>query len=117
MLARYDFTDVFDLMYNHRSVIEPKVWVEKENKYVLALEVPGVPEDKIDLIVEDRIIQLRAFHQDDEIGYEKKYVFRETLPKKANAETISAKIKNGILIVSVEKNPAEAKRTVKVLAE
>lgn len=91
-----------------------------DKAYRIAMELPGVAEDDIDLTVNDGVVSVTGEKRTEtedkgETWFfsERQYgKFRRTfrLPADADAENVTADLKDGVLTVSVPKKaPAEAK--------
>lgn len=85
--------------------------------YAIAMELPGVSEDDIELTVENGVVTIRGEKKTEEekkgdtwYFSERQYgAFRRSfrLPEDADGAKVSAHMKDGVLSVSVPKRPAE----------
>ena len=95
------------------------VW-ETDDELVLALDLPGVPEDKVSIEVDDSVLTVsgerehvgensgdRFFRFERRFGQFSRSV---TLPQGVDETTVSAEYKDGVLEIHVPK-PAERKPT------
>ena len=93
---------------------------EAKDSYRLSLEVPGVPIEDIDISVSDRLLTVKAEHQESkgsEEDYEENYErFYQTftLPDHVDPEGIKATCKNGMLKIEVPKTPAAQPRKIEI---
>lgn len=98
--------------------------VEKEQKYIYAVELPGVKKEDVKLMVKDGTLVLEGERKEPsindgaqkirgEIAYGK---FQRTLPLPENADVnkIRAEYKNGLLVVTVEKKEETKPRLIDV---
>jgi HSP20 family protein len=94
----------------------PKVDIAEGSKhYTITVEVPGVEEKDIDLTVADGTLTIRGEKRQEQEDHDRQYhrversygAFQRviSLPTDAKEETIEAKFKNGILTLTVQKNP------------
>lgn len=98
--------------------------VEEKQRFVLRADLPGVAPEDIDVNMENGVLSLsgeRSSEEHDEIDGLKRFerasgrFFRRfNLPDTADAETISARSANGILEVSIPKQPEIQARRINV---
>jgi len=143
-IRRYEPWSIFDLMQREllpyagrRSALDhadntvadwvPAVdIVEEKDKFVLTAEVPGVDPAKIDVSMDAGVLSVsgeRQHESGNETGGLKrverisgKFYRRFTLPESADAEGIAAKSSNGILEVTIPKQPEVQARRITVEA-
>ncbi|MDJ0904762.1 MAG: Hsp20/alpha crystallin family protein [Woeseiaceae bacterium] len=100
--------------------------VEEKDRFILRADVPGVAREDIDVSMEDGILTISGErhtekHEDAE-GVKRfervsgKFYRRFTLPETADAEGIAARNANGILEVSIPKQPEVQPRRITVEA-
>jgi HSP20 family protein len=98
---------------------------ETKTAYKITAELPGIDADDVQVTIEDGTLRIagekREQREEEERGYrlsERSYGSFErmiSLPPAANAEKIKAKVRNGILTVTVAKDGAKQNaRTIKV---
>jgi HSP20 family protein len=97
---------------------------EEEARFVLRADVPGVDPKDIDVTMEDGVLTLRGKreleHRDEREGYRRiervsgQFFRRFTLPDTADAEGITAKSVQGVLEVSIPKQPRLQPRRIPV---
>ncbi len=96
--------------------------VEKENAWLFRMDLPGVGKEDIDIEVNgDQLVVSGQRHEHGEEKHEG-YTYIErvdglfrrsfTLPESANRDSISARIKNGVVEVHVEKVPEVQSRKI-----
>ncbi len=106
----------------------PRVDVyEEAERFVVLADVPGVESKDINITAEDGVLTIRGERHAqkkaaDGNGYERierttgTFLRRFTLPESANTETITAKQTNGVLEISIPKQPKVQPRRIAVEA-
>jgi HSP20 family protein len=99
---------------------------EKDNKYIVKAELPGLKEEDVDVsVVGDRLTIKGEKKTESEVEEEDYYrsersygsFFRSIdLPQDANADKVEANFENGVLEVSISKIPAAKPKKVTVSA-
>ena len=94
--------------------------VESEGGYDVHMDVPGVPIENIEVTLDEGVLKIEgrreSVHEDKKEGrfyrrFERKFgSFARTLrlPVKAESEDITARVNNGVLVISIKK-PEEIK--------
>ena len=100
--------------------------LEQKDRFILRADLPGVGVDAIDVRMEDGVLTLsgeRKRETDEEIDgvrrFERlsgRFLRRFSLPESADAEQITARSANGILEVSIPKQPEAQPRRIAVEA-
>jgi len=96
---------------------------EKEDRYILTAQIPGVSKEEIQISVEKDILTLEgsySYQRDENASYllsersagEFKRTFR--LPSMVEVEKIEARIADGILTLEIPKPAAILPRTIKI---
>lgn len=93
-----------------------KAWVdarEMENEYILAVELPGVNKEDIDVNVEENTLTIKVEKKSEEksekenaYSYQSSYsgFFRRIpLPENADTEKVEAEYKSGVLKLRIQK--------------
>lgn len=98
--------------------------VEKQDRFQILADLPGVSAEDIDVSMENGVLtisgQRTALQRDEDDGVQRierahgKFARRFAMPESANAEGISAKTSNGILEVSIPKQPEQKARRISV---
>ena len=109
------------------SVVEwvPAVDIrEEDSRFVLRADLPGVEPKDIEVTMEDGVLTLRGKREleerEEREGYRRvervsgQFFRRFTLPDTANTEAISAKSQQGVLEVSIPKQPKVQPRRISV---
>ena len=100
---------------------------EEAERFVVVADVPGVEAKDIDITAENGVLTVKGQRSSDrkdtgKNGYERiertsgSFVRRFTLPESANTENITAKQTNGVLEVSIPKQPKVQPRRISVEA-
>jgi len=100
---------------------------EESERFVVLADVPGVDAKDIDITAENGVLTIKGERRSDrkdtdKNGYERiertsgSFVRRFTLPESANTESIKAKQTNGVLEVSIPKQPQVQPRRISVEA-
>jgi HSP20 family protein len=94
-----------------RSVTPAIDFVEKENEFMVTCELPGMEEDNIDVSIASNVLTIKGNKQSSKEEKKGKYYKREiwsgsfqrtlSLPATVDSEKISAKLKDGMLTVSL----------------
>lgn len=87
--------------------------VEKEDRYVISADIPGLNKEEIKLDVKDGMLTISGEKKYEDKKEEENYIRVErrygrfersfNLPKNLNAESVSASYKNGVLEVNLPK--------------
>jgi HSP20 family protein len=97
---------------------------EEDSRFVLRADLPGVEPKDIEVTMEDGVLTLRGKREleerEEREGYRRvervsgQFFRRFTLPDTANTEAISAKSQQGVLEVSIPKQPKVQPRRISV---
>ena len=98
--------------------------VEQKDRFVVHADVPGVKPDAIDVSMDGGILSISGERRAEDRSavdgvqrYERlsgRFFRRFTLPESADAENITARCTNGILEISIPKQPEVQARRIKV---
>lgn len=105
----------------------PRVDVyEEPERFVVLADVPGVESKDINITAENGVLTIRGERRSDKKADKNSYeriervagtfLRRFTLPETANTETITAKQNNGVLEVTIPKQPQIQPRRITVEA-
>lgn len=81
-----------------------KIYDDSE-KYLMLVEIPGVPESAVDIDVKDGVLTIEIEHKFEEpcireyCSYKRKYC----LPGEVDTDRITAKLKDGVLTLTLPK--------------
>lgn len=125
------FEDALSHMFSEGASSRP--WspavdiAETEDDLILTADVPGVPQENIDIRIEDATLTLsgeRRFATEEKDAKQPGYHRMErgygafsrsfTLPDTVDAEKVSANYANGVLTVKLPKKEVAKPRTIKV---
>lgn len=91
---------------------------EEDNRFLIKADIPGVDPKDIEVKMENGVLSISgersAEHEDEKEGYKRiersygSFLRRFTLPDTADADSITAKSKNGTLEVIVNKREPES---------
>ncbi len=100
--------------------------VEEKDRFILRADVPGVAREDIEVAMEDGVLMIsgerRTEKHEEAEGVKRfervsgKFYRRFTLPETADAEGIAARSANGILEVTIPKQPEVQPRRITVEA-
>src|ERR1700733_5469091 len=130
---------VFNNHFNNDTLSSPEAssspsvsWVprvdihEEKDRFVVLADVPGVEPKDIDITAENGVLTVRgerrAEKRETENGYERvervsgAFLRRFTLPEGANTESIKAKQANGVLEITIPKQPQVQPQRISVEA-
>jgi HSP20 family protein len=99
---------------------------EEENRFLVHVDLPGVDKKDIEIVAEKGVLTIKgerhAGTKSGNASYERvervtgKFLRRFTLPETAQADSITAKHVNGVLEVSIPKQPQVQPKRVEVQA-
>src|SRR3954451_20394328 len=112
------------------SGVAPRTWVpavdvwETENELVYAFDLPGIPEDKISLELEDSVLTVSAERErSHELSDDRLYRFERrfgsfsrsiSLPQGVDEEQVKAEYHDGVLEVRVAKPEQSKPRRIQI---
>jgi HSP20 family protein len=119
------FNQDLGLGYLENIDFSPRVEIkEKDNKYVVSAEIPGLQESDINVSLEENTLILegerKTESKDEKEGYYSSEFtygsFYRAIPldNEVNADSIKATCKNGILKVEMEKTHPQKHKTKKI---
>ena len=98
--------------------------VEHDDEFVVTVDLPGVEKDDVDIRVTDHTLRMGAEHEEAVEEAEEQYLRRERghesmqrsirLPDEVDAEGVTARMKNGVLTVTLPKLEAEEAHTIEI---
>jgi HSP20 family protein len=102
----------------------PAVDVREENeRYVIEVELPGFTQSDVDIQVKEGVLSIASIDaSEDEDNQEsangrrrsREFNRRFSLPKDVNREAIEAAFTNGLLIISLNKQPEAQPRKIEI---
>lgn len=131
----HDLNRMFDRNYagqDGESGVTASDWIpavdikEEDNRFLIHADVPGVDPKDIEITMEDGVLALRGERKsetrEERDGYRRvervsgQFFRRFTLPDTADAEGVTAKGANGVLEISIPKQPKAQPRRITVKA-
>ena len=106
-------------MNKEKFVVPTATMVEKPEEYVLKVEAPGIGKEDAELHMDGKTLTLKTHAKyQNPAGFKQvaaefertNYAISAELPEMANPKTLSAKLENGVLTVTIQKR-AETKPT------
>ena len=98
--------------------------VERDDKYVLRADVPGLKLEEVKIEVDDDVLTISAEHEESEEEKKDDYVRRErhygafsrslTLPKGVAADDVEASCRDGVVEVSFPKASDEERKPITI---
>jgi len=126
-LWNHDFLGDFFEGFRDMEMEEPKLEVkENEKNYLVRGEFPGFGKDEIKAEVVDGVLKLHAEHkdekwdQDEDEGWRSietrsgSYTRSFQLPEDVMADKAKAEMKDGVLRITLPRNPKEVKRAKEI---
>jgi HSP20 family protein len=105
----------------HAWFAPASLW-EDENHFYLEIEMPGVKQEDVEIVIERDTLRIAAERHQPE--GERKYWHQErgfgrvertvSLPESVNGESIEAELQDGVLFVKLAKRPESQPRRVQV---
>jgi len=115
-----------DVRYGRATVFPPINMYEAKEQVIIKAEIPGVSTENLDISLEGETLSLqgtRAMHDDEKIAFHRREIERGNfsravpLPIKVDPDNISAKLKNGILTITIGKAAEVKPRQIAVSTE
>ena len=103
----------------------PKVdIVEKDNRYEITAELPGIDEKNIEISLSDNVLTIKGEKQEEAEEKKKDYVLSErrygvfqrsfAVPNGIDVDTVEARFNKGVLTITLPKSPEAQKKEKKV---
>ena len=107
-------------MNEEKYVVPTATFTQRPEDYELKVLVPGVAKEDAELKIEHRTLTLKTHAKyQNPAGFKQvaaefertNYAISADLPEKADPATLTAKLENGVLMVTIKKRPeTQAKR-------
>jgi HSP20 family protein len=98
--------------------------VETDDEFVVTADLPGFERDEVDIQVTDHTLRIEAEHEEATEEHEADYLRRERrhesvhrsirLPDEVDKEAVEARMKNGVLTVTLPRLEAEEARSIEI---
>lgn len=87
-----------------------------EDAYHARVDLPGVPKDAVQVLVENSVLTVRAEHKEEGEGRSESYSLTRSLalPEDADAGAVSAKLENGVLAITLPKLEEKKPRRISI---
>jgi len=114
------FSDVLDILHDTPSFIGRTMKrtnvVENDDDYQIEIAIPGLSKEDIDIKVKDSILTISHEKEDDESFFFTNSFGKEyTLPDDVSVKGITAKVENGVLLVTIPKDKKKTtERVIKI---
>ncbi len=98
-------------------------FTEKPDEYELKIQIPGIAKDEAELHIDGKTLTLKTHSKyQNPAGFKQiaaefersNYAISVDLPEMADVKTLSAKLENGLLGVSVKKRPETQARKIEI---
>ena len=96
---------------------------EEDDNFVLTTAVPGLSADDINIQVLDSVVRIEGEYQTSDGEHllrempEGKFIRTLRLPNEVDADSVEAKIENGVLTLSLPKVESARPKQIKILAK
>ena len=110
-----------------RSSSTPIDLVEHDDEFVVTFDLPGFETDDVEVRVTDHTLRIEAERDESTSEDDEAYIRRErrhrsvresvSLPDEVDAEAVSARMRNGVLIVTLPRLTVDEERTVEISDE
>lgn len=99
-------------MNTEKYVVPSAMLTEKPEEYELKIEIPGIAKDEAELHLDGRSLTLKTHAKyQNPAGFKvvakefdrQNYAISVDLPELANPETLTAKLENGLLTITIKK--------------
>ena len=101
--------------------------VEHDEEFVVTLDLPGFEKEDVEIRVTDRTLHVEAEREEAESDDDEAYIRRERrheslrqsvrLPEDVEKENVTARMKHGVLTVTLPKLAVEESRTIEIAEE
>jgi HSP20 family protein len=124
-VGRSGVLEPFRTVHRMFGALTPAVSLaEKDDRYELTAEIPGLDEKDVQITLRDDVLTIKGEKQEEAEEKTHGYYFSERrfgafqrsfqLTDDVDLEKIDARFKNGVLTVTLPKNPAAAKEEKKI---
>ncbi len=112
-------------MTDRNYIIPPVDIYEKDNMYLILMDMPGADKDSIEIIAEGDLLKVSAKTLEvdkewkpisTEFSFANYYKREFSIGKRVNRDNIQAKYENGILKIELEKSEIAKPRKIEVKA-
>lgn len=110
------------MVENSASILRVDV-SEKDNEFVVTTAVPGLSADDLTIQILDNVVRIEGEYATSDGEHllrempEGKFIRTMRMPSDIDADNVEAKIKNGILSLTLPKVEAARPKQIKILAK
>jgi len=90
---------------------------ERDDAYVLTLDMPGVGTDRLEIEVQDRTMRIRGERGGPNDSIHVRYERMLSLPENADPDAIQAVMRDGVLEIVIPKREEARPRRIEVVSE
>lgn len=101
--------------------------VDHDDEFVVTVDLPGFERDDVEIEVTDHTLRIQAEHEEEIEEEEAEYLRQERrhkstersirLPDEVDKEAVSARMKNGVLTITVPKLEVKEARKIEIESE
>jgi HSP20 family protein len=115
-----------DVLHGRATVFPPVNVYEDKEHIIIKAEIPGVTYEDLDISIEGETLSIqgvREKHEDEKISFHRREIERGsfsraiTLPTKIDPDNVFARLKNGILTITIGKAAEVKPRQITVSTE
>ena len=98
--------------------------VENDDEFVLTVDLPGFERDEVEITVTNHTLRIEAEHEESTEEEEEQYLRKERrhesiqrsirLPGDVDTESVNARMKNGVLTLTLPKAESETARSIEI---
>jgi len=98
--------------------------VEEDDEFVVTADLPGFERDDVEIQVTDHTLRIEAEHEAETEEHDEEYLRRERrhesvlrsirLPDEVDTDGVTARMKNGVLTVTLPRLTADEARTIDI---
>ena len=120
------FRDDFERLPQYREGFKPIAvdMVEKEDRYLLFLNLPGVEKNDVKISQFKGVLNIKATKTQERVDERESYHYKERfagemqrnirLPQDADADSIEAKMEKGVLTLTLLKSKKQPQKEIKI---
>jgi len=111
-------------MNEEKFVVPAATFTEKPDEYELKVQIPGVGKEDAELHIDGKTLTLKTHAKyQNPAGFREvasefertNYAISADLPEMADPKTLTAKLENGVLAVTVKKRPETQAKKIDIL--
>jgi len=111
-------------MNEEKFVVPAATFTEKPDEYELKVQIPGVGKEDAELHIDGKTLTLKTHAKyQNPAGFREvasefertNYAISADLPEMADPKTLTAKLENGVLAVTIKKRPETQAKKIDIL--